>query len=220
MERVWAALPATRPLAVRFLATLLAISAIGATICVAQAMPPPGSGGDPHGGMQQSQGIMASSRTDFGNACGIRDSSAQSATRYSRSAEGKWSLVTDMNRPGPQDRAAARVWREVNWMVDLHEAPGQGITSMHTGQMCFDSTGRITRMIDRYMDMTKCNCLRYTVLTFATDGRAMRRQQRYMNVVTSTEIAAPEAAKDFPEVWGFRRVQQLPFYSLFKQDVK
>jgi hypothetical protein len=183
-------------------------------------MPPQANGGNSHGGMNEPPGIMPSSRTDFGEACGIRDSSAQSAMRFSRSAAGEWSLVTGMNRAGMQDRAAARVWREANWMVDLHEAPGQGVTSMHTGQMCFDGMGRITRMIDRFMDMTQCNCLRYTEMTFATDGRAMRRQQKFVNLITSAEIAPPDTAKGFPQVWEFRRVQQLPFYSFLKQDVK
>jgi len=35
--------------------------------------------------------------------------------------------------------------------------------------------------------------------------------------MTGAPMAAPEAAKGFPEVWEFRRVEQLPFYSLLKR---
>jgi hypothetical protein len=190
--------------------------------CAAQGMPPSHSqqsGSDPHAGMQQSQGqgSVTSSRIEFGMQCGIRDPSPQNATRYSRSADGEWSVLDADMRPGMADTGIARVWRESNWMVDLHAALGNGMASMHTGQMCFGPTGRITLMIDRYMDMAQCGCLRYTALTFGTDGRVMRREQRYVNVSTNSDIAVPEAAKDFPAIWEYRRLDQLPFYSLVKK---
>jgi len=191
-------------------------------LCAAQGMPPSHSqesGADPHAGMQQSQGpgSVTSSRIEFGMQCGIRDPSPQSSTRYSRSPAGEWSVLDAEGHPGMADTGIARVWRESNWMVDLHAALGNGMATMHTGQMCFDPTGHITLMIDRYMDMAQCGCLRYTALSFGTDGRVMRREQRYVNVSTDSDMAAPEAAKDFPEIWEYRRLDQLPFYSLVKK---
>jgi hypothetical protein len=190
-----------------------------ASLCMAQ-MPPhsPVLGADPHAGTTRSLGAVPSSRTEFGRECGIHDTSVQSAMGLSRAVDGTWSANT-VERPGmPSENAAARVWRESNWMVDLHEAPGQGVTTLHTGQMCFDAKGRITRMIDRYLDRPKCDCLRFTTLNFdEASGRVMRREQRFVSVTTGAEIAAPEAAKGFPEIWGFRRLEQLPFYSLVKK---
>jgi len=51
---------------------------------------------------------------------------------------GEWSEAVAGKHLGPSDNAVARVWHERNWMVDMHEAPGAGMTSIHTGQMCFD----------------------------------------------------------------------------------
>jgi len=102
-------------------------------------------------------------------------------------------------------------------MVDLHDAPGPASPVVHTGQMCFDGQGRITLMIDRYMEMAQCRCLRFTSLAFAADGRVTRREQTFVDQMTGAPMAAPEAAKGFPEVWEFRRVEQLPFYSLLKR---
>lgn len=161
--------------------------------------------------------VVPSSRTDFGMSCGIQDTSTESALAVARSAEGEWSALPAGSGPGAMDSAVARVWRESNWMVDMHSALGQGMGSMHTGQMCFDPQGRITHMIDRYVDMTECGCMRFTSLTFATDGRVTRRDQRFVVASTGSEIETPEAAKGFPEVWDFRTLQQLPFYSLVKK---
>ncbi len=91
------------------------------------------------------------------------------------------------------------------------------MATMHTGQMCFDPQGHIAYMIDRFVEMAECGCMRFTSLTFATDGRVTRREQRFVAVATGSEIEAPEAAKRFPEVWDFRTLQQLPFYSLMKK---
>ena len=168
------------------------------------------------GGMQGSHGVMPSSRDDFGMACGIQDSSAQRAMRITRSNEGDWSTDSVGKSLGPVNNAVARVWRERNWMVDMHEAQGAGMTSIHTGQMCFDPQGHITRMIDRFMEMAKCGCMRYTSLTFGPDGRVMRRERKYVNAQTGAEIEAPAGAGEFPEIWSFRRLEQLPFYSLVK----
>ncbi len=43
-------------------------------------------------------------------------------------------------------------------MVDMHDALGPGMATMHTGQMCFDSQGHITLLIDRYMELAECGC--------------------------------------------------------------
>jgi hypothetical protein len=162
---------------------------------------------------------MPSSREDFGAECGIQDSSVQRSVRMTRSASGKWTQVSAEKRPEVTDSGVARVWREHNWMVDMHDSPSMGmnVTKMHTGQMCFDQEGRILRLIDRYMDMPGCNCMRYTSATFDPEsGRMTRREQHFVSVGSGTEIAAPEMSKEFPEVWGFRRLEQLPFYSLLK----
>lgn len=161
--------------------------------------------------------VMPSNRAQFGHECGIQDTSSESALGVVRSAEGEWSLAGRGGGPGAMDSSMARVWRESNWMVDMHDSLGQGMASMHTGQMCFDPQGHITYMIDRFMEMAQCNCMRFTSLTFAPDGRVTRREQRFVNAATGAEIEAPEVAKRFPEVWDFRRVEQLPFYSLVKK---
>jgi hypothetical protein len=36
-------------------------------------------------------------------------------------------------------------------------------------------------------------------------------------MATGSETGAPEAAKEFPEEWDFRKLQDLPFYSLLKK---
>lgn len=188
-------------------------------MCAAQMTAPqaPGNGADPHAGMQGAGGSVQSSRGDFGMECGIADSSPQSALRVIRSAEGEWSAASPEMRLGPTNSAVARVWHERNWMVDMHESPGTGMTTMHTGQMCFDAQGRITLMIDRYMEMMTCRCMRFTLLAFATDGRATRRVRRFVNASSGTEIEEPAVAGGFPEVWSFRKVEQLPFYPLVKK---
>lgn len=165
---------------------------------------------------QNPHSVTPSSRTMFGKECAIADTSYQSAIGLSRSPEGAWSVVSKEKRPGPNDNAVARVWHESNWMVDFHDAPGDG-TMIHTGQMCFDETGQITRMIDRYMNTPKCDCMRYTALSFDATGKAVKQEQKFVKVGTGAEIAAPEAARNFPEVFGFRKLEQLPFYSLVKK---
>jgi hypothetical protein len=150
----------------------------------------------------------------FGGLCGIADPALQAAIRLSRSPEGEWRVVAAGKRPGASDNAAARVWRESNWMVDLHDVPG---LTMHTGQMCFGASGQMTYLIDNYMDIPNCGCLRYTALRFDEVGKVVQQEQRFIRADTGAEIAAPEAAKGFPDVFGFRRVEQLPFYSLIKR---
>jgi hypothetical protein len=182
-----------------------------AAMCTAQAVSPSHSemgGSNPH-----AQGVMPS-RTEFGSVCGIQDTSLESAAAFRRSASGEWAVYDGGSGPGARDSEMARVWRESNWMVDMHGALGEDMGTMHTGQMCFDPHGHITHMIDRYMEMSKCGCIRFTLMIFGPDGRMMRRQQRFIRIATGVEIAAPEVAKGFPDVWDFRRVEQLPFYPL------
>jgi len=187
-------------------------SALMAAMCTAQAAPPShseGGGGNP----PVMEGIMPS-RTEFGQGCGIQDTSLESARGFRRSADGEWAVFH--GGAGARDSEMARVWRESNWMVDMHGALGEGMATMHTGQMCFDPQGRITHMIDRYMEMIQCGCIRFTLVVFSPDGRVTRRQQRFITIATGTEIEAPEVAKEFPDVWDFRKVEQLPFYALVK----
>ncbi len=184
--------------------------AMGATPCMAQAAPQ-------SGGAANSHGVVPSDRVTFGGECGIRDSSQQSALRFARSAGGKWMAVSAAKRPGSGDVMAARVWHQGHWMVDLHDAPGAQSPVIHTGQMCFDGQGRLTLMIDRYMEMAQCRCLRFTSLAFAPDGKVTKRQQTFVNVLTNAPIDMPDSAKGFPDVWEYRKVEQLPFYSLLKK---
>ncbi len=166
------------------------------------------------------QGVMPSSRTDFAQMCGIQDPSVEASRRLTRSAEGVWKVVTSDARPLPTDRGVARVWHQGNWMVDLHDSPsaGMNVTQMHTGQMCFDPGGRAIGLIDRYMDMEACGCMRYTVLHFDLEsGRVMRREQKFMGVQSGAEMAEPESAKGFPAVWPYRHLEKLPFFTLIQQ---
>jgi len=189
-------------------------------MCAAQSMASPQAGGadappgDAAPGMQSPDQSAQSNRILFGRLCGIADAGLQSAIGLSRSPEGEWRVVTGGQRAGPRDNAAARVWREHTWMVDLHDAPG---AAMHTGQMCFGASGQLMLLIDDYLDIPNCACLRSTMQTFDASGRMVRREQRFNSVQTGAEMAAPEAAKGFPEVFGFRRVEQLPFYTLLKK---
>ena len=166
--------------------------------------------------MQGAQGMGPSSRTEFGASCGIADTSTQSAMGFMRQ-DGEWSVLSADSHSGRTDSTVARVWREQNWMVDIHDALGQGMRTMHTGQMCFNPQGHITYMIDRFMEMIDCGCVRFTSMTYAADGRVTRREQRFVNMTTGDEIAAPAIAEDFPLVWDFRTVEQLPFFPLIKQ---
>jgi hypothetical protein len=184
--------------------------AIGAAMSVAQAAPQAG-------GAEGSHGVVASDRVTFGGECGIHDSSQQRALQFTRSAGGKWVAVSAAKRPGSGDDMAARVWHQGHWMVDIHDAPGSRSPVMHTGQMCFDGQGRITLMIDRYMELAQCRCLRFTSLAFAADGKVTKREQTFVNELTGQPMDAPDVAKGFPGVWEFRKVEQLPFYSLLKK---
>ncbi len=188
----------------RFSAAMLML----AMTCAAQSIPPQEDGADappnPHEG----------TRSTFEQLCGIADSAPESAVGLSRSPEGEWSVVTAEKRPGPRDNAAARVWRESNWMVDLHDAPGP---TMHAGQMCFGANGYVILLTDDYLDISSCACIRYTAQSFDENGQMMLQSQRFVNAQTGAEIAVPDTAKSFPAVFGFRRVEQLPFYSLLKR---
>ena len=164
-----------------------------------------------------SQGIVPSSRADFGSLCGIRDTAAPRAIHLVRSSAGKWSVIGAEKGPGSGDNMAARVWHETKWMVDLHDTPGPTVPVIHTGQLCFDGEGRLTRMIDRYMELAQCRCMRFTSLAFAADGAVTQLEEKFANEMTGAEIDQPAAAKGFPEVWRFRRLEQLPFYSLVKK---
>jgi len=96
-------------------------------------------------------------------------------------------------------------------MVDLHDAPGH---TMHTGELCFAAGGEIMLLTDDYMDVEGCACVRHTAENFDERGKVVHYMQRFVSTETGSEIAAPEAARDLPEVFDYRRVEQLPFYSL------
>ena len=168
------------------------------------------------GSQEAPSGVVPSSRTSFGGLCGIGDTDAQRAAHLARSKGGKWSAIPANKRPDAGNDMAARVWHEKNWMVDLHDTPAPTTPVIHTGQMCFDPQGRLTRMIDRYLELAECRCMRFTSLTFAADGTVKQQEEKFVDEMSSTEMAKPEAAKSFPGIWQYRRLEQLPFYSLLR----
>ena len=203
---------AARSRAMREACVVAAILLMLCAICAAQMPPVLG------GGSGSSQGIVPSSRADFGAQCGIQDTSVERALRFTRSAQGEWRQIATDERLEIDNRGVARAWHERNWMVDIHDAVmSMSTTRMHTAQMCFSGNGKILLMIDRFMDAQECGCMRYTALTFdEASGRVIRREQHYMNVRTGAEIQVPPAAADFPQTFEFRRLEQLPFWQLVK----
>jgi hypothetical protein len=199
-----------------FGAAVLMLATIGAAQVAAQNMPsqPRGNPADAPQGMAEPEQGVESKRIGFGRLCGIADTASLSAIALTRSAKGEWSVVRAGTHPEPGANAAARVWREANWMVDLHDTPGP---VMHTGQMCFAAGGQLILQTDDYMDRFNCACIRFTAQRFDESGKVKIYKQWFVNVETGAEIAAPEAAGKFPEVFGFRRVEQLPFYPLVKK---
>ena len=99
-------------------------------------------------------------------------------------------------------------------MVDLHDAPGP---TVHVGRLCFGASGTVILLTDDYLDIPGCGCIRFTAQSFDEEGKVVLHHQRFVDATTGAEIAAPAAAKGFPEVWEYRRVEQLPFYWLLKK---
>jgi hypothetical protein len=162
------------------------------------------------------QGSRDAGRTTFGGLCEIGETDAQRATHLVRSGGNKWSAISASKGPGPGNDMAARVWHEKTWMVDLRDTPAPTVPVIHTGQMCFDSQGRLTRMIDRYTELAECRCMRFTSLTFAPDGTVKQQEEKYVDEMSGAEMAKPDSAKAFPGIWPYRRLDQLPFYSLLQ----
>ena len=179
-----------------------------AASCVAQK-PLPGDG-DFHG----AHSAIAVSRSEFGSECGIQDTSDPAAAEFSRSPEGEWSAASSST--GGEVVETARLWHETNYMLDLHGVLGSGMSSMHSGLMCFDAQGQLTRAFDRYMDALRCGCQRLTTITYAADGTLTGWEQKFVDLRTRDLVKPPADTKDFPDVWEFHRMDQLPFYSLLK----
>jgi hypothetical protein len=59
--------------------------------------------------------------------------------------------------------------------------------------------------------------MRYTAMSFDANGKMVELEQRFVNAESGAEIKAPEVSREFPKVWSFRRVEQLPFYDLVKK---
>jgi len=157
---------------------------------------------------------LSGERRSFGSACGIRDVSPSKARWFARSASGEWSAVGADRKRDPESTGAARVWRDGNWMVDIHDAPGAFGGSVHVVQFCFDAEGKVLHMIDNFMQASPCGCMRFTVLSFAPDGRVTQWRQSFVNARTGQQIDRPKEADEFPEVSPFRRIEQLPFFPL------
>jgi hypothetical protein len=163
------------------------------------------------------QGAVPSSRIDFGTLCGVQDTSLRSAMRFARSSSGKWGFAAPERHSEYANGMAARAWHEKNWMVDIHDSPANQPAVIHTGQFCFDAQGRITRMIDRYMELAQCRCMRFTSLTFAPNGAVEKRELDYADALSGMKIGEPASARDLPPIWSYRRLDQLPFYKLLKK---
>ena len=200
----------------RRIGLLTALLALWVSVAAAQVTSHGGMNGDnPHGSAGTPTDIT-SSREQFGHVCGIADTSPQHAQAFRRTPSGQWQPMETTSIPTIGDSAAARIWRQGNWMVDIHDGSGRGNPTIHTGQMCYDPQGRLRLMLDRFMEMAQCGCVRFTSVTYAEDGRITRRQQHYIKMATGAEMTEPEAAKDFPPLWEYRKLQQLPFFSLVK----
>ena len=170
--------------------------------------------------LAQSQGSKrpaSSSHTSFGQECRIGNTDPASAEQLTRAAAGGWMVLGGERRASAGDTMTAHVWHESNWMVDLHDSPGAASPVVHSGQLCFDGQGKIKLLIDRYMELAPCRCLRFTSLVFAPDGRVTRREQNWVDALSETAIKPPAAAGDFPPVWEYRKLEQLPFFPLLKK---
>ena len=168
------------------------------------------------GTRETSSSVVPLRPASFGSLCEIRDTDAPSGLHLARSKGGNWSAIPPEQGPGAGNDMAARVWHEKNWMVDLRDTPAPTVPVIHTGQMCFDPQGRLTRMVDRYTELAECRCMRFTSLTFAPDGTVKEQEEKYADEMSGAEMAKPDAAKGFPGVWQYRRLEQLPFYSLLR----
>lgn len=161
-------------------------------------------------------GLKPSSRVQFAQECGISDPGPQKATGLTRSTKGMWSVVDAQHRPADTDSAVARIWHEKKWMIDMHESGGSG-DWMHTAQMCFADNGEVNKIIDRYMDMPKCGCVRFTETTYGPDGKVVSQKQDYYNGRNAERMpSTPEAAKNFAAPFEFKKLEQLPFYGFVK----
>jgi hypothetical protein len=158
-----------------------------------------------------------SNRENFGGKCGILNTSPEAASGFVLSSEGEWSVLGAGGGPGMSDSLVARVWHDSYWMVEMHGALGQGMATMHVGEMCFDPQGRITFMVDRFTEMMACGCMRVTTLIFANDGRVTRRDNQFVKIATGEEMTAPESAADFPDVWIVHKLEELSFSAMLKR---
>lgn len=158
----------------------------------------------------------ASSRQVFAAECGIRDANLQRAMYLSRGQNGVWKKVSPEAPAGDKDTALARVWHEQAWVVALHESNAAG-DAMHTADMCFRPDGSISKIVDKYIDVPKCNCMRVTETTFDASGKLTAKQQVYASPQAGQKLSqAPAAAAGFPKVYEFKRVDQLPFAGMLR----
>jgi hypothetical protein len=68
--------------------------------------------------------------------------------------------------------------------------------------------------------LPQCVCLRVTAITLDAGGKIVKQVQKFRRAGTGDEeIEVPEEAEDFPEVYGFRSLEQLPFYPLLQNGM-
>ena len=158
---------------------------------------------------------------EFAARCGgVGEVSRESGFWLKRSRSGEWASFT-LDRPPDESStdAFAIAWHRSNWMVDIEENLDEGkelLPSRHTGIFCFDGQGQVLYMTDYFLG-TQCHCLRVGRLSFTPEGRIDKREVEITSLETGRDMREPEQSGALPEIWGFRRLNQLPFYSLLKK---
>ena len=169
-----------------------------------------------HGAMGQNpHGTMPSSRVRFAKECGITNPTMSQAVVLTRSKSGQWSRVTKTTPPSPTDSALVRAWHEKTWVVEFQEADESG-DAIHIAEMCFNAKGSITRILDRYINMPKCGCMRVISATYDAAGKSVKREQTFYKGDSSQKIAAPASSGTLPAPMEYRNLEQLPFYESLK----
>jgi len=169
-----------------------------------------------HGAMGQGpHGMQPSSRVRFAKECGITNPSMSRAITLTRSKNGRWSRVTKATPPSPTDSALVRAWHEKAWVVEIQEADETG-DAMHIAEMCFNGNGNVTRIVDKYINMPKCGCMRVTESAYNAAGKVAKREQAFYKGDSAEKVATPASASMFPAPFEHKKLEQLPFWEFLK----
>ncbi len=169
-----------------------------------------------HGAMGPGpHGMKSSSRVQFAKACGISNPSMSRAITLTRNNSGSWSRVTKTAPAAPTDSALVRAWHEKAWVVEVQEADAAG-DSMHIADMCFNQKGNVTRIVDKYINMPKCGCMRVTESAFNAAGKLVKSEQSFYKGDSPEKVAKPASASMFPAPFEHTKLEQLPFWGFLK----